>query len=53
MTVCGICRASANSILCPENEVVAVVALEGCIARQGRALNAELRSLSLPTGYGL
>ena len=43
--VCGICKTSTNSLW---NEVVAGVSLEECVARLGRALNAELRSLGLP-----
>ena len=45
MIVCGICKTVTNSLW---NEVVAGVALEECVARLGRALNAELRSLGLP-----
>lgn len=49
---CGICR--TNSLLCSQNNKVGPgLAPEGRTVRLGRALNAELKSANLPTGYGL
>lgn len=48
---CDICRTNTNSLLCSENEVGPGVVPEVCAARLEMALNAKLRSLSLPTGY--